>query len=130
MTTADGFVQHLSDELDLPPLSKGEGECYWLAVGPSLEIGIGELVDGVFFTAQVGRLVPGQSKEEQCAFLLLANLFGQGTGLATIGLDDSAERVLFNLLLPQSMSNREYTHHFETYLNDAEYWMKKVASWR
>jgi hypothetical protein len=60
--------------------------------------------------------------------LLLANLLGEGTFGAILGLDESGSRVQLLRSFPSDLTYRDFRDMLEQFISAASYWMEKLPS--
>ena len=79
----------LAEELELGEVPLKEGKDTWqFPLNPLLTIKMQELDPGMSFWARIGPC-PAAKREELFILLMKANFLGQGTGGATIALDEN-----------------------------------------
>lgn len=71
---------------------------------------------------------PNVGKEAFFTELLLADLFGQGTRGAVLGLDIEAERVTLTQTVDYHIEYKEFKDIVEDFLNIADFWRQEVLS--
>jgi hypothetical protein len=120
------FLEKLSAELSIPRAPKlNEKKVYPLHLGPEMEIWIGDLKPGVSFQANLASC-PEKRKEDLFIYLSRANLLGQGTGGARLGLTPD-EKVLTLLLgLPYEMKYQAFRDAFEDFVNYVQLWRNEI----
>ncbi len=124
----DDFAKQLSRDLRFPsPLSPSKEGSYSLRVGKELFIAFDALGEGVVFYATVG-LVPEDLivLESFYLTLLVANLFGQGTGKAFLALSRNGREVLLALPAPEILPYLQCRDLLEEFLNLAEAWAAEL----
>jgi len=65
---------------------------------------------------------PKQQQEEFYTQMLLANLFGQGTAGATLGLSSDGETIILSHLLSGDIDYREFRDAVEDFMNSVDFW--------
>jgi hypothetical protein len=127
------FARQLTLELALdPPLAADEAGNFYLGIGPHLPIVISPYESGLAMRADLGSCPEEGSarREELFKLLLLANLLGQGTGRAVLGLDERGEQIRLLLALPYEVPYSECRDHLEGFLNFAEYWYRQLEDFK
>lgn len=80
--------------------------------------------------ATVG-IVPPEAREGLLLHLLEANLFGQGTGRATLAVDPArSEILLFRRFDLERLEYAEFIRDLESFVNLAGSWIEKLATAR
>ena len=120
------FLEDLCKELAIEPVPKlNELKIYPFHLGSEF-IAIRDLEPGLGLQAQICSC-PGNKKEELFIFLMRANLLGQGTGGARIGLDQEEKFLTLSLALPYEMNYQVFRETIEDFANYVIYWRKEVA---
>ncbi len=123
----DTFAKQLKFDLGmtkgLPRLEEGG---YQLELEPDLTIEITPIEQGCVFQSQVGKCKEGSASEPFLELLLLANLFGQGTGGSLLALDPKGEAILLIEEVTTEMPYVEFRSALEMFCNYAEYWKTMV----
>lgn len=123
----DNFAKQLTFDLELAErLAPDSDGAYTVRVDTSMSVRMEWIDPGFYFEAAIAKAPPGGWGEEVMLFLLLGNLFGQGTGHAALALDGSGENALLTLTLPYEMPYVEFREWLEQLANYAEYWKMKV----
>jgi hypothetical protein len=120
------FITQLSKELELPrelqPKSPG---VYVLPLEVDLSITFTEK-DGVIYFHSVVAPVPPGSQEAFLESMLLANLFGQGTYGATLGLDEEAKNIVLQRTFDYPLDYRQFRDHVEDFVNALDLWREEA----
>lgn len=123
----DNFAKQLSFDLQLSErLAPDSDGAYTVRVDATFEIKMEWLEPGFYLETLIARAPPGGWSEELMLFLLLGNLFGQGTGHAALALDSTGENILLTLTLPYEMPYVEFREWLEELANYTEYWKMKI----
>ena len=121
------LTKQLAIELDFPQTpEENKNGSYDLDFGEGLVISIGSLHPGFYFSAKLGAC-PAQHCEDFFSVLMMANLFGTGTGGGVIALNDEAKELTLSLALPYQMPYFHFKEHIEDFLNHVDLWQKKTA---
>lgn len=120
------FTKQLSIDLGFSEVpTENEKGAYPFDFGDALVIFIESLHPGFYFTARLGS--PPSQCEELYSLLMFANLFGQGTGNAVIGLDEEGKTLILSLALPYQMPYTQFKEHVEEFVNHVDLWQKKIS---
>lgn len=82
--------------------------------------------DLFIFSSTLGSC-PSEEKEAFFSQLLLANLFGQGTRGAILGLDSEANLLTLTLSIDYHIDYNEFKDLVEDFLNAADFWRAELA---
>ncbi len=120
----DILVKSLVEDLkwaDLPKTTEG----YSLPINPETVIKVKELDPGVLFFAVIGPC-PELRKENLMIYLMKANFLGQGTGGASIGLDERENHLTLSLVLSYDMNYKQFRDALEDFVNYLDYWKAEL----
>ena len=121
------LIEMLSQELKLPAIpQKDKNGLYQLNISPSITVSAKQLDPGVFFHAKILRLPKEGNKEALFIHLMKANLLGQGTGGAAIGIDPSEKFFTLSEVLEFEVNYKTFHEKLEDFLNYIDYWKEEV----
>ena len=124
MALLDTHARQLGSDFQLESgLSHTEAGGYRLELAADFVVEMSPLDEGFLFAAEVGKMAEGLAEK-----LLLANLFGQGTGKAVLGLDGKGRAVRLTQVHASDVTYAEYKENLEAFLNYAEFWKGELAS--
>lgn len=123
----DEYVKQLSEALQLetPIRSEAEG-VYALMVDEDVEVIISDLAPGFGFQCAVAPC-PEKNEEEFLTQAMLANLFGQGTEGAVLGLDETG-KVLTLAAEHAGGSYKIFEEGLEDFINAVEFWRTEARN--
>ncbi len=121
----DKFLIRLSQELSISPPQKGVDSLYTWRVAPSLEVKIADLSPGIGLSAQIMDC-PLNKREDLFVYLMRANLLGQGTGGARIGLSRDEKSLTLSLGLPYEINQMILREKLEGFLNYVLHWREEI----
>jgi hypothetical protein len=120
------FFQQIILDLELEPISpKDEHQQFWISLNENLKICVKELEIGLLFRSLIGPC-PTLKKEELYIWLMKANLLGQGTGGAVLGMDSDEKWITFSLSLPFEMNYKTFKEALEEFANYTDYWKEEL----
>lgn len=120
------LLNTLSKELHLEtPAKKDMHQFYSFFLNPELEIKIKELDPGMVLFATIGPC-PQVKKEELFSYLMKANYLGQGTGGASIGLNESENSLTLSSVIPYDMNYKIFRDTIEDFVNYIDYWKAEL----
>lgn len=108
--------------IEMPKLK--EGKLGFLRLGAYV-VEMRELDPGISLTAPIGPLP--KEKEDAFTYCLRANLLGQGTGGARIGLSANERFLTLSLGLPYEMNYQAFREKLEDFINYLVYWREEVT---
>lgn len=122
-----GFLEKLCAELSIAPIPKlNEKKVFLFRFSPGTEIVLADLHPGVEMRATISSC-PHERGEDLFIYLMRANLLGQGTSGARIGLDEKEKNLTLSLGLPYEMNYHAFKEAFEEFVNHLVYWREIVA---
>lgn len=122
-----GFLEKLCAELSIAPVPKlNEKKFFFFRFAPGIEVSLADLHPGVTMQAEIAPCLTSR-QEDLFIYLMRANLLGQGTGGARIGLDGDEKNLTLLLGLPYEMNYKVFKEAFEEFVNHLIYWRDAVA---
>ena len=119
-------LKQLSEEFDLPMRPHLDKDKFFvLSFNPDLTIKLKEEDPGLILFAQIGA-TPQVKKEEFFSYVMRANFLGQGTGGATIGLDETESFLTLSSVLPYDMNYKMFRDTVEDFANYVDYWKTEL----
>lgn len=120
------YLKTLCEDLNLPSeLEKTEKGSFLLPLTDSLQLEVTELDSGTFLTSPICPC-PEVKREELFIKLMKANLFGQGTLGAALGLDLEQNLLTLSLTMPYDMNYRLFKESLEDFTNIVDFWKEEV----
>ncbi len=119
------LLQVLCEELALPRPSASEKKTFLLTLGQA-RIEFTDLLPGVSMQAPICPC-PEKKREEFFSYIMRANLLGQGTGGARIGLSAEEKLLTLSLGLPYEMNYQAFREKLEDFINYLVYWREEVT---
>ncbi len=120
------YLEQLCKELAIESIPKLNAQkIYPFRLGNEW-LSLKDLNPGVAMQAQIC-LCPEEKKEDLFIFLMRANLLGQGTGGARIGLDAEEKFLTLSLGLPYEMNYQIFKETIEDFVNYLIYWRDEVT---
>lgn len=125
------WIDTLAKEWELPrPLPQQAAGVYSIPLEEGLSLSLSSLIgEGtVYLSSEVASTPKGQ----EGAFYqeaLLANLFWQGTGGATLGLSETGNLVILSMQIDGALPYGEFRSILEDFLNYLDFWHEEVAKY-
>jgi hypothetical protein len=121
------YIKQLVLELDIEEnLEKDKLNQYTLSFSKYLKIHARTINEGFYFTAKLGT-IPYEKSEEFFKYVLLANLFGQGTGGGVIGLTEDGKILELSYFHEEKLSYKQFRDIIEEFVNWVDMWQKKIS---
>lgn len=121
------LLESLAKELKLEAIpQKDKNGFFQLKIHALTPISLKELEPGVFLTAQLMELPKEGNKEALYIYLMKANLMGQGTGGAAIGIDAHEKYLTFSQTLPFEVNYKVFHDTLEDFFNFIDYWREEI----
>lgn len=121
------FASDLGEELG--SVAKVDKETVHIKVGGALEIALKELKPGISFSSVIGP-IPKERKEELFSYLMHANVLGQGTGGAALGMSADEKFLTLGLCLAYDINYTEFKERLEEFSNFTVYWQEELARFK
>lgn len=120
-------IAQLQKDFELEaPLDQDEPGSFSLYID-EVKVTISDLSPGFQFSAKIG-LIPSEKVEDFFAHMLRANLFGQATHNAILGLDDIGTTVTVQFFCPKKTEYREFSEALEDFLNTIFFWQNEIKT--
>ncbi len=123
------YLEQLCRELEIATPKLNEKKWYPFRLREEIEMTLKDLEPGVAMQAVVCPC-PKARKEDLFMFLMRANLLGQGTGGARIGMDADEKSLTLSLGLPYEMNYKIFKEMIEDFVNYLIYWKEMVAKFQ
>lgn len=121
----DQWIEQLSKEIELGRTLPREGAAYAFPIDEGVIALISEYEQGFSLSCVIGEC-PAEKIEEFYFNAMLANLFGQGTKGAILGLSDDYRFVTLTLESSYADSYREFRDKLEDFLNMVDFWREEI----
>jgi hypothetical protein len=118
-------LEALCSELSIAMPEMGKDQSYALELNPDVVIHLKSLDPGVSFHAKLVSC-PKKSLEDLFIHLMRANLLGQGTGGARLGLSDTNDALTLSLDQPFELDRKTFKETLENFANYVVYWRDEI----
>ncbi|MDF2576636.1 MAG: sycE [Chlamydiales bacterium] len=129
MSRLADYVAQLSRKLELDGRITEEQNVFRLKLEEGLAISVQELNPGpgLHFACPVAPYPTGNA-EATLVEIMGGNLFGQGTGDATLALDAKEEFIYLLLTKQDQLNYYEFYEQLESFTNYARFWKKRIET--
>ena len=122
------FLEKLCADLAIASVPKlHENKFFALPFAPGIEVIFSDLHPGIAMRAILMECAL-ENKEDLFIYLMRANLLGQGTGGARIGLEENEKNLTLSLGLPYEMNYQDFKERFEEFVNHLVYWRNVLTN--
>ena len=104
---------------------KEKDKSYFIEVNEEISLKLWHLDPGFYFHADLV-FPPDQKREDLFIYLMRANLLGQGTDGARIGLDAEEKSLTLSYELPYAPKYEEFKDKIEDFINFVSYWKDEI----
>lgn len=118
--TLSSLLEQLVQDLELPMPEKDARGRYQMVFEDQIVV-FDESDVGLTIQAELGQC-QGQNLETFFSDTLLANLFGQGTGGAILGLTPDGKSLTLSLTIEYNVEYKDFRDLLEDFLNAADVW--------
>lgn len=126
----DEFIKELSDDMEfIEPIKPDMPGVYTLPLDEDLSITISQNEMQIAFYSEVDKC-PTIKREEFLDEMMWANLFGQGTEGAWLGLTDDANKITMNNLIDINCSYDEFADALEDFINAVDHWKEQAKTFK
>lgn len=107
----------------------GEDGTYGLDINPETRLEVKDTGERIFLRAKICN-APHIDKEGLFMHLMAANLLGQGTGGAVIGLTEEKEDLTLSLCLTYDLNDIIFKERIEDFVNYLDFWRGEIERFR
>lgn len=122
----ENWIEQLSRELELGQSLPKDGSSFIFPVDEGVSVYISDFEQGFSLFCRVGEC-PTEKTEEFFSQAMLANLFGQGTKGAVLGLTDDYRFVTLSLESPYADEYRVFRDKLEDFMNGVDFWREEIS---
>ncbi len=115
-------------ELDEPIEAEMSG-VYMIPLEKDLAIVISKSDTGISLVSDVVEC-PETKREEFLSNMLLANLFGQGTTHAVLGLNKTGKKITLSRHISHDVNYEEFSDIFEDFINTVDFWKDEAQNFK
>lgn len=124
----ENYMQQLQKDLELPKEFDSQMQgVYTMPLEEDLSIVITSLPFGFSFTCKVAPC-PKEKEDAFYARMLLANLFGQGTKGAILGLDEDGKMLTVVKTVEYNVDYKDFRDMLEDFINVVDFWRDEVKT--
>jgi hypothetical protein len=121
------YIVKLQKELELKePLGGPNDDMFAIGVDDAV-ININDDPPGFKLSCTLDTL-PTQQVEDFLTMMLRGNLFGQATRFASLGLDESGNKVIMQYKHPIKASYQDFRNAMEDFINVVDYWKGQIKN--
>ncbi len=126
----DDLMKQLAKDLELDErdLKTEVPGVYAMPIEDNVNVIMRENPQGLFFTCTLCAM-PKSGEEIFYAELLGANLFGQTTRGAVLGLSEDGNRLTLSQLIEYNIKYKEFNEKLEDFLNVADFWRTETINY-
>lgn len=130
MPVLDEFMKKLSEEMEIDePITPEMSGVYLLPLDETSQVVINKTDAGLSFTTIVADC-PTIKRAEFLQMLMEANLFGQGTGHAILGLDNKGKKITLSLHIGHDINYKQFTEMLEDFINSIDFWREEAQNFK
>ena len=124
----DTLMEELSRELELDaPLESEVPNVYTLPLDETIAVIVSKTPEGLLLTCTLAP-APHLHREDFFEELLHANLFGQGTEQAVLGLTDDGNTVTLSHHIKEELSYSTFSDILEDFISSVDFWRGEALS--
>lgn len=124
------FMKQLSYEMELEePLKPETNGNYILPLEEDLSLAIGPAEGGLFFSSEICKC-PTIKREEFLTELMHADLFGQGTSNALLGLTKKGDKITLTRYIAHEIDYKEFSEILEDFINAIDCWVEESKNFK
>ncbi|MCB1112832.1 MAG: type III secretion system chaperone [Chlamydiia bacterium] len=116
------FESELETEEKITPDIPG---VYAIPIEENVVIVIAKIPEGISFSCDIGKC-PTAKREQFFQSMMSANLFGQGTAGAVLGLSMDEQKVTLTQLIDRDISYEEFSDYLDDFINVVDFWRDEI----
>lgn len=121
------LIKELEKEWELEtPLPQDMPGVYSIPLEDGLSLSISSIGQGAIFLNSTVALIPKGREEHLYTQALLANLMGQGTKGALLGLNDTGTLLTLSRTIDYDVSFKEFRDIVEDFINTIDFWREEA----
>ena len=121
-------IKKLKEEMELTrSLNTDVPGTYSLALDEGLSVTITSMGSGFVLTCNI-IACPKHGEEEFYTLALLGDLFGQGTGGATLGLNEDGSLLTLSKGIDYNVEYKDFKDVLEDFINSVDFWRQEVLN--
>ena len=128
MSETEKFMQQFEKDLELDrPLSRPNSSTYLIPLDEGLTMTVNLLPFGFFLMCEFAN-APKENEEVLYNEMLSANLFGQGTKGATLGLNERGNLLTISQVVDYNIEYRDFKELIDDFINMIDFWKEQSHS--
>lgn len=121
-------MEQLERELDIgEPLARPSAGAYLIPLNNDLSVTVTFFPHGFSLLSEFAE-TPKENEETVYTEMLNANLFGQGTRGATLGMNDRGNLLTISRVVDYNIEYRDFKELIEDFINTIDFWKERVHS--
>jgi len=128
MSETEKYMQQFEKELELErPLARPNSSAYLIPLDEGLTMSVNLLPFGFFLLSEFAD-APKENEEVLYTEMLSANLFGQGTKGATLGLNERGNLLTISQVVDYNIEYRDFKELIDDFVNMIDFWQSQSHS--
>ncbi len=125
------LIKKLSKDLEVPEagLATEVPGCYSIPIAEGIAVALSPVVGGIQMKCSVAPF-PASGGESFATDAMLANLFGQGTQGAILGLSLDGKTVMLSRVVDDGIGYKEFREIFDDFIVAIDYWRDEALTHR
>lgn len=122
----DKYIQQLAEDLEIgETLTLESPGVYTIPLENDLSVKVSDLSPGILFYCTIASC-PDANKENFLSQAMLANLFGQGTHDAVLGLNESGNMLTLSKEVNYTIDYKDFKDLLEDFINVVDFWREEA----
>jgi hypothetical protein len=122
------FMKELAKELELKPIKSDRSGTFKIPVGEEITILISRTLDGFNLNCTVGSY-PTRNDAGFLTEAMLANLMGQGTNGAVLGLSLDGSQVTLAKTIDYKIEYKDFKEILTGFINSVDFWREEMLNY-
>ena len=124
-----GLIKKLCENLNIEIPIKDKDKSYLIEIIDGVEIKLWDLDPGFYFHCNLAKCLE-KKREAFFTHIMRANLLGQATGKARIGLDKEEKFLTLSYNIDYEITYIEFKELIEDFVNYINYWRDEITKYK
>jgi len=123
------LIKKLCENFDIEMPIKAKDKSYLIEIIDGVEIKLWDLDPGFYFHCNLDK-PPEKKREAFFIYLMRANVLGQGTGGARIGMDEKEKFLTLSYNIDYEVTYIEFKEKIEDFVNYINFWRDEITKYK
>ncbi len=127
----DDHMKQLARDFELTaPFASEVPGVYTIPLEQGVSISIANSPQGGYYISCPCVEIPTTKEEEFFNYMMLANLFGQGTNGSVLGMSNEGQKLVLSHEIDHELNYVDFRNVLEDFINSVDFWREEVLNYR